>query len=231
MTVLKNTALPIRKTSTEVTDVIRMAILDGRLSPGDRLKEEEIAVDLGISRTPVREALLILQAEGLVVAELNRGASVRTYSREELAELYEIRAVLEAHAARRAAVRITPERIKQLTQSCDRFASLTQGSASALVTENVRFHDAVLACAESPRLARMVREVTALPFMYRHYALGAPERRERSVESHRGLVAALESGDGDKAAAVIERGVFEALNFVLASLLESDGAPERNGSA
>src|SRR5712691_12675512 len=84
----------VRNASVAATELIRQAIVDGTLEPGRRLKEEELARELGISRTPVREALLMLQAEGLVVATPNRGAMVRVHDAEGLDDLYQLRAQL-----------------------------------------------------------------------------------------------------------------------------------------
>ena len=100
----------MRNASVAATELIREAILDGRLEPGQRLKEEELARQLGISRTPVREALLMLQVEGQVVATPNRGAVVRVHTADDLDDLYHLRALLEGHAARRAGARITEAR-------------------------------------------------------------------------------------------------------------------------
>ena len=96
----------VRNASAAATELIRQAIVDGRLPPGQRLKEEELARELGISRTPVREALLILQTEGLVDAAPNRGAVVRSHDADDLEDLYQLRALLEGYAARRAAANI-----------------------------------------------------------------------------------------------------------------------------
>src|SRR5687768_11444608 len=105
--VFQNSQVLVRNASALAADLIREAIMDGRLEPGARLKEERLAQDLGISRTPVREALQRLNTEGLVQARPNRGTFVRAYEPAELDELYELRALLEGHAARRAAERLT----------------------------------------------------------------------------------------------------------------------------
>src|SRR5712691_6146739 len=109
-----------RNASVAAAELIREAILDGRLQPGERLKEERLARELGISRTPVREALLILQGEGLVEASPNRGATVRTHDADDLDDLYQLRALLEGFATRRAAARVTDEALERLRESCDR---------------------------------------------------------------------------------------------------------------
>src|SRR3954454_9399652 len=115
----------VRNASVAATELIRDAIIEGRLEPGRRLKEEELARELGISRTPVREALLVLQAEDLVVATPNRGATVRIHDAKDLDDLYELRSLLEGHAARRAAERATPEQIELLRESSERFAAVS----------------------------------------------------------------------------------------------------------
>src|SRR6516162_7205711 len=122
----------VRNASAAATELIREAILDGRLPPGQRLKEEELARELGISRTPVREALLILQAEGLVDAAPNRGAVVRSHAAADLEDLYQLRALLEGHATRRAAANITQAAVEGLWASCDRFESLIEGDVQGL---------------------------------------------------------------------------------------------------
>src|SRR2546421_13031594 len=110
----------VQNASVAATELIRQAILDGRLEPGSRLKEEELARELGISRTPVREALLVLQAEGLVDAVPNRGAVVRSHDANDLEDLYQLRALLEGYAARRAAANVTEQDVVELWASCER---------------------------------------------------------------------------------------------------------------
>src|SRR5207244_820491 len=110
----------VRNAGVAATELIREAIIEGRLEPGRRLKEEELARELGISRTPVREALLMLQAEDLVVATPNRGATVRVHDAKDLQDLYELRALLEGFATRRAAERIAKAERALPPQRCDR---------------------------------------------------------------------------------------------------------------
>lgn len=162
---------PLAKNASLVAvEVIREAIMDGRLAPGQRLKEEELARELGISRTPVREALLILQTDGLVEASPNRGATVRSYDLDDLGDLYMLRAALEGVAARLAAERATPRELAKLRRSCDRFDAVAgEGSLNDLVRENLVFHDAILDIAGNDRIAQLVRGVTELPLVYKSY--------------------------------------------------------------
>jgi DNA-binding GntR family transcriptional regulator len=200
------------------TEVIREAILDGRLPPGRRLKEEELAQELGISRTPVREALLMLQAEGLVDAAPNRGATVRSHSVEDLTDLYQLRALLEGYAARRAATRLSDESVAGLRESCVRFERFLDGGAELqeLVQENLVFHQTILEGAGSARLATMVRQVIELPLVYRSYIWYSQEQQQISAHYHSQITRALEARDSERAELVMKEHIFEARDLLLA---------------
>ena len=209
---------PLTRTASAVAaELIRAAILDGRLEPGQRLKEEELARELGISRTPVREALLVLQTEGLVEGAPNRGAAVRAYDDADLDDLYQLRAVLEGFAARLAAARISAEQVERLRASCERFAALRAAEdVDELVAENLVFHDTILEAAGSERLTALVRGVVQLPLVYRSYHWYSPEQRLISDHYHRQLAAALAGRDAERAEMVMKEHVLEARDFLIA---------------
>jgi DNA-binding GntR family transcriptional regulator len=211
---------PLTKSaSAAAAELIRKAIVDGRLDPGSRLKEEELARELGISRTPVREALLVLQAEGLIESTPNRGATVRSYDAADLDDLYQLRALLEGFAARLAAARITAEEVDRLRDSCERFVGLrADDDVTELVQENVRFHDVILSAAGSQRLAQMVRGVIQLPLVYRSYVWYSPDQKLISEHYHRQLTAALATRDAERAELVMKEHVLEARDFLVAQL-------------
>jgi DNA-binding GntR family transcriptional regulator len=211
----------VRNASVAATELIRNAIVEGKLEPGRRLKEEELARELGISRTPVREALLMLQAEDLVVATPNRGAIVRVHDAAELDDLYELRALLEGHATRKAAENVSEQQIELLYASCDRFAAVPDDDINGLVKENVFFHDAILDIAGSARLAAMVRKVIKLPLVYSSYRWYSSEQTRISVHYHRQIVNALSAGDAERAEAIMREHVLEARD-VLVSQVKAD---------
>jgi DNA-binding GntR family transcriptional regulator len=206
-----------RNTSSAATEVIRQAIIDGRLPPGRRLKEEELARELGISRTPVREALVVLHAEGLVDAAPNRGAAVRSHSVEDLDDLYQLRALLEGYSTRRAATRLSEDVIRGLRESCERFDDLLENAAdmSELVKENLVFHQTILDSAGSVRLAAMVRQVIELPLVYRSYIWYSPEQQRISAHYHWQIARALEARDAERAELVMKEHIFEARDLLL----------------
>ena len=180
-----------RTASAAAADLIRQAIGDGRLEPGHHLKEEQLAQELGVSRTPVREALHVLQAEGLIEAFPNRGATVRACDLADLEDLYELRALLEGRAARRAATRATPAQLQELRASCERFERLVGTSnLQAVVAENGPFHEVILKAAASERLTGMVHQVVVLPLVYKSYIWYSPEQATASYRYHCELAAA-----------------------------------------
>ena len=217
-----------RNASVAATELIRNAIIEGRLEPGQRLKEEALARELGISRTPVREALLILQAEDLVVATPHRGATVRVHDAKDLHDQYELRALLEGFAARRAAERITKDELELLRESCVRFDGLHPNEdLRGVVQENLLFHNAILAVADSDRLTALVRKVIELPLVYNSYRWYSPEQMRMSVHYHHQIVRALEDRDADRAELIMKEHLFEARDLLVAHVEAIQQSAER----
>jgi DNA-binding GntR family transcriptional regulator len=218
-----------RSASAAATELIRQAIIDGRLKPGQRLKEERLAHELGVSRTPVREALLVLQAEGLLESTPNRGAVVRSYEAHDLDDFYQLRALLEGHAARRAAGRISRNDLKRLRRSCERFDTLVAADDLLdLVKENLFFHNTILEACGSERLVRMVRTVIELPLVYKSYFWYSPEQKLISQHYHNQLTNALAAADGERAELIMKEHVLEARDFLMAQFRveTADGVEE-----
>src|SRR5438128_10222816 len=216
--ILQEQAPLVRNASAAATELIREAIVDGRLPPGQRLKEEELARELGISRTPVREARLILQAEGLVDAAPNRGAVVRSHDAGDLEDLYQLRALLEGYAARRAAAHISEAAVADLRASCERFENLAEGDVQELVKENLLFHNVILDASSSRRVAELVRKVIELPLVYRSYIWYSVDQRRISAHYHRQITRAFEARDGERAELVMKEHVFEARDILVAQV-------------
>jgi DNA-binding GntR family transcriptional regulator len=215
-----------RSASAAASEVIREAIIDGRLAPGQRLKEEELARELGMSRTPVREALLLLQSEGLVASIPRRGATVRSYAADDLDDMYQLRAVLEGYAARRAATRISPDDVARLEESCAKFDRLrAEDDLRDLVKENLFFHNVILDAAGSDRLGPLVRKVIELPLVYKSFYWYSPEQKLISEHYHKQLTRALGGGDAKRAEMIMMEHVLEARDFLLARFAGGKGEP------
>jgi DNA-binding GntR family transcriptional regulator len=216
----------VRNASAAATELIRLAIVEGRLGPGQRLKEEELAREFGISRTPVREALLVLQAEGLVDAMPNRGATVRAHTAQDLDDLYQLRALLEGFAARRAATRLDEAELVFLHESCERFGRLDEHDVSEIVRENVEFHNTILEGAGSARLIEMTRKTVELPLVYKSYIWYSKDQLRISAHYHRQITRALAARDGDRAEMIMKEHVFEARDLLVGHVRELEAVAE-----
>lgn len=221
----------VEKTSTVLVRLIRAAIIDGRLEPGQPLREIELAKQLGTSRTPIREALLLLESEGLVEAIPNRGAVVRSYTPDDLRELYTLRAVLEGYGARRAAEVITDDDLARLRASTERYAKLRtkDEKLGELAEENFEFHTTILNAAGSERLVTMVKQVTTLPLIYQSYMEYSEDNRRTALEHHVGILEALEQHDAARAGERMEHHVAWARDVAVAHL--EDAHDQRSGQS
>lgn len=218
----RNDEAPLNRSAGEgATDLIRRAILDGTLRPGQRLTEEGLAHDLEISRTPVREALRVLQAEGLIESAPYQGSTVRAYTIHDLDDIYQLRALLEGHAARRAAQRITDDDVTKLEQSCQRLVALgdaTDENVAQIVEENLFFHTMILEIAASERLTGMVRKVIELPLVYKSYHWYSPNQKRMSEHAHEQLTQVLATGDADRAELIMRGHVYDGRDVLIAHL-------------
>jgi len=222
---------PLNRSAGEgAADLIRRAILDGTFRPGQRLTEEGLAGDLQISRTPVREALRVLRTEGLIESAPYQGSTVRAYAIEDLDDIYQLRALLEGHAARRAAPRIAEDDIATLQESCVRLVSLgdaTDENVARIVEENLFFHTKILEIAGSLRLGEMVRKVIELPLVYKSYHWYSPNQKRMSEHAHEQLTHVLATGDADRAELIMRGHVYDGRDVLLAHMasLAEVGSP------
>jgi DNA-binding GntR family transcriptional regulator len=207
------------KAAETAYEVIRQGVLSGEFARGQRLREEELAARVGVSRTPVREALRRLNAEGLVDFTPNRGAKVTAWSERELEDLYEARALLEGFGARLAAGRITADEIAELHATAEEMAEVAGPDAADRLTElNGRFHRAIVRASRNTQLDTLVRGVMDVPLIYRTFQRYSPERLRASQSHHRELVEAFRAGDGEWAEAVMRAHILAARTTVLQSL-------------
>ena len=186
---------------------LRQGILDGTYAPGARLGEADLAVALGVSRTPVREALRRLGSEGLLSTLPNKGARVRTWTTSELSDISDLRALLEGHAARQAASRVTAAGIAAMEDLVSRMeAAAADGTAADidLITElNREFHGAVIVASGNALLPGLMHSLLHVPVISRTYRHYSPDRMRQSMRQHRELVDALRAGDPAWAEAVM----------------------------
>lgn len=202
---------------------IRRWIVEGRLRPGERLVEQRLAEELELSRTPVREALRMLQSEGLVRFEPNRGARVRSLTIADIGDLYELRARLEAMAAELAAERATVEQLDRLAESEVEFATAVDhardgglDAVRAVFHQNDVFHLTVLEAAHHERLTQaLIRTVdhTLVFQAFRHYH---PSVMARSVQFHGLIAEAVRRGEAARAGRLVHEHVLQGRDQLLA---------------
>jgi DNA-binding GntR family transcriptional regulator len=187
-------------------DLLRL-ILRGELAPGSRINEPAVALRLGVSRVPVREALRELESSGLVVSRKNFGVFVRALAADEVADLYELRAVLDAHAGRRAAaLEDAPRRalLKALDAATAAMRKAARaGDVPAYYDQNLRFHWAVVEAAGNAKLLEAYRGVVQQLHLWRLKNLAQPVGMAASIAEHDGIARAIRDADPARAARLI----------------------------
>jgi DNA-binding GntR family transcriptional regulator len=208
---------------------MRALILEGEYRPDERLVEEHLAERLGVSRTPVRQALTMLEAEGLVEIAPNRGAVVCSFSIEDVWDIYDLRAVLEGYAARRAADRIGEDELSRLRELAVEQASISPEEAEdredairRIVDVNQRFHGAIIAASRNGRLERLMQRTVEVPLVFKAFYWYTSKERAISNHYHRQILTALEQRDGERAEIVMREHVYEGRDFVIKALREDE---------
>jgi DNA-binding GntR family transcriptional regulator len=201
--------------SSKIKDRILQLILEGELQPGDRLVETRIARELGVSQSPMREAIRDLAGVGLLEIEPFRGARVRRFTREEFLDDMDMRGELEAIAAYRAATRITEAQIARLRALVEEMAVLgISGDAHGQAQKNTEFHRTIVVAAGSEALLRMWK--TLEPFARTYVTAMVPGIDLMWLgERHKAIVESLEAGDPDLSASVMREHSREARDLVV----------------
>ena len=206
------------KTSADRVYVhIKDAILSGRYDGGTRLPEDMIASEIGVSRTPVRDALRRLQSEGLIEIAPNFGARVASWTEAELIEITQMRVMLEGFACELAATKISTEQLDALAGYCDQMAAAAHSGATpdleGISRANLDFHRVISVAADNSRLTAAVEPLWHFPVVIRKFALFSPSRIERSLNHHYEILTALREGDADWAGAVMRAHIHSARAF------------------
>lgn len=198
------------------------AILNGRFKPGEHLVLEDLADELGTSRTPLREAIRRLQTEGLVDIIPHRGAVVADLSIQELIELYHIRSVLDGLAARLAAENLSDEELAKLESLLDESESeLDPANPVDFEKFNREFHEIIYQAANAPFLYEMITNLYTKTGRHRHLSLRSPGRIAKVLAEHRKITHALTAREAE-AAERYAREHHENTAMVLVDLLERD---------
>jgi DNA-binding GntR family transcriptional regulator len=183
-----------------VADILREAILDGQLAPGAWLREAEVARELQVSRTPIRDAFRILAAEGLVNINANQGAVVSPMTGEDVIELYVMREVLEGLASRLAARRAAQRCLEEFAVLIPEMKRVGEaGEIRQLSRLNFQFHAIVCEAAGNRYLDRSLSQIQNAARRFPDPTLGLPGRVKESIEEHVMLADAISRGDAAEA--------------------------------
>ncbi|MEI3198941.1 MAG: GntR family transcriptional regulator [Lachnospiraceae bacterium] len=215
-----NEYLPLRDV---VFNTLRQAILRGELQPGERLMEIQLAQRLGVSRTPVREAIRKLELEGLVLMIPRRGAEVAEITRQDLEDVLEVRAALEELAVKDACEHITDEQLQDLKKAANEFKRSLEGTDLVACAEaDIHFHEIIYAATNNKRLVQMLNNLREQMYRYRMENLKDKRTYRTLVEEHDAIRRALKKHDKEKAGAAINVHIENQRRSILASIMEKD---------
>lgn len=194
--------LPLRDV---VFKTLRQGILTGELKPGERLMEIHLANKLGVSRTPIREAIRKLELEGLVTMIPRRGAEVAQITEKSMKDVLEVRKVLDNLSVELACERITEEEKEKLQNACADFEDAVKtGDFSMIAKTDVAFHDIIVAATRNIRLSQMVNNLAEQMYRYRFEYIKDSSQHGRLVQEHEEICQGIVQGDRKKALAAIE---------------------------
>lgn len=189
--------LPLRDV---VFQTLRKAILTGDLKPGERLMEIHLAEKIGVSRTPIREAIHKLELEGLVTMIPRRGAMVAEISERGLRDVLEVRRALDTFCAELASERISEEDKLALKNACEEFEKATEtGDATIIAKADVAFHDIIIGATDNERIVALLNNLAEQMYRYRFEYIKDESQHERLVLEHRTLMDAILRGDREAA--------------------------------
>lgn len=215
-----NNIKPLREI---VFESLREAIINGILKPGERLMELQIAEQMGVSRTPVREAIRKLELEGFVVMVPRKGAYVSSISVKDIVDIFEVRAALESLAAGLAAERITEEELDELERALFEISDAgSRGSIDMIAAKDAGFHEILFQSSRNKRLVTMITHLHENIQRFRTTSLSVPGRTKHAVEEHKNIVDAIGERNVELAQALAREHVENAEQNFLRVLQEAE---------
>lgn len=197
-----NDFLPLRDV---VFNTLRQAILTGELKPGERLMEIHLANKLGVSRTPIREAIRKLELEGLVTMIPRRGAEVAQITEKSMNDVLEVRRAMDALCTELACERITTEEVEALEAACDQFIKVAATKDIRKCAQaDVHFHDIIVKATGNKRLVQLINNLSEQMYRYRFEYLKDVSRYDTLIEEHKQICEAIKNRDKEAAKAAAE---------------------------
>lgn len=210
-------SLPARRLlGQHVYENLKQAIVKGDLAPGSRVVESRVASALGISRTPVREAIHKLDREGLLRHNKAGGFSVKGLTREEIQETFGIRSVLESYAARLAAIYHQEKELAPLERKISEYQTcLGRGELEALLRINTEFHDLLYALGRSPLLIKMINDLREQIYRFRRIILKMEKMAKTSNQDHKLMLKFIRKRDAEGVEKLVREHILRGQNIVL----------------
>ena len=218
---------PIERHQTlreKILETIRDAILKGSLKPGERVSEPELAERFGISRTPIREAFRQLESEGYLEVMPRKGAVVASLSERDVVEFYSIKSILEGHAARIAAERMSErdlERLEAINAKLEQIA--TEGDIKTFFRVHNEFHELFIKASGNEKLAELINQLVLKFNRLRLASLAQPGRMDISVQEHRKIIEAFRKHNGEQAENLVRRTATIGAEVLIQSLAQEQG--------
>lgn len=207
----------------QIARAIEQDIFAGRLPPGEKLREEELAERFGASRHHVREALVRLLRVGIIVKERNKGASVRRFGRDELRQIYEIREILQRHAALRVPLPANAATIERLTRINEEFEAAARVADFRRIHEvNDTFHAELFGLCNNDLLVSLIKTYMDLTYAVRGAAFSNPQNLDKSQAQHRIMIRLLSGTDSWALAQICVDHIQITKNQYLAAIIEPD---------
>jgi DNA-binding GntR family transcriptional regulator len=205
-------------------EYIKGAIIDGKFEPGMRLGEEFLAKELNLSRTPIREAIKHLEADGLVVP-LKRGVSVRNFTTEDIRQIYDLRTILEGYAASQAAIYRTEADLEQMEaanivyeQVIEEHVQSDMDSIKEIVAVNQRFHEVIIHAANNAHIHFHLSKVVVVPIVYRSFYWYNDYQLKQSLEVHKTILQAIRNKEPERAKIAMHEHIYQGRDHVLKHL-------------
>ena len=208
-----NEYLPLRDV---VFNTLRQAILRGELKPGERLMEIQLANKLGVSRTPVREAISKLELEGLVLMVPRKGAEVAEITEKSLKDVLEVRKALEELAVQLACEKITKEDIQELEKAGEDFKKVLKSRDITEIAEaDVRFHDVIYMATDNQKLISLLNNFREQMYRYRVEYLKKEEVHTQLIAEHDAIVESVAKRDKERATSIVCQHIDNQVNTVV----------------
>lgn len=214
---------------TELTERLRTMIVEGVLTAGEKVPERALCEKLGVSRTPMREALKVLAAEGLLTLEPNRGARVRAITIADLEEVFPLMGALEALAGELACKNISTNQMNELQQAHQLMIEYYRNNnMPEYFRHNQRIHEIIMESANNPTLSSVYQSLAVRVRRARYMANMSAERWQQAVEEHEEIIAALKQRDGQLLGSILKRHLNNKFATVKQWVLEQQNSEDTN---